>query len=72
MVEKVEMRKALGETMPVEIVAVEKTKSGKYKVKVVDDEGDAGVLYLDVPIPKGTAELTIVHKSRKEIVEKFQ
>ncbi len=56
------MRKiALGETLPVEIIKVEEVKPDKFKVTIQDDEGYVGVVYLDVEMPLGTAELKIIH-----------
>ena len=54
---------ALGETLPIEITEVIQIEGKeKYKVFFQDEEGFKGIMYLDVEIPKGTAELKIVHK----------
>jgi hypothetical protein len=54
---------ALGETLPIEIIQVSKIR-GKDKFKTVfkDDDGFSGTVYLDVGLPKGKAELKIIHK----------
>ncbi len=56
---------ALGETLPIEITEVTEVE-GKDKFKVIfrDDEGYTGIVYLDVEIPKGDAELKIVHREK--------
>lgn len=56
---------ALGETLPIEITEVTEVE-GKDKFKVIfrDDEGYTGTVYLDVEIPKGYAELKIVHREK--------
>jgi hypothetical protein len=54
---------ALGETLPIVITEVSEVKDKeKFKVTFQDDEGYTGIVYLDVEIPKGAAELKIVHK----------
>lgn len=54
---------ALGETLPIEITEVTQVEGkDKYKVFFHDEEGFEGIMYLDVEIPKGMAELKIVHK----------
>jgi hypothetical protein len=54
---------ALGETLPIEIIEVFEIEGGeKFKVSFRDDDGYEGVIYLDVDIPKGKAELKIIHK----------
>lgn len=60
----VRMKKiALGETLPIEIIdVVEITGREKFKVNFRDDDGFEGVIYLDVEIPKGKAELKVIHK----------
>ena len=56
---------ALGETLPINIILVQKIKeTGKFKVIFRDDDGLEGIIYLDVEIPKGAAELKIVHKEK--------
>lgn len=54
---------ALGETLPIEITEVTEVE-GKDKFKVIFHDGDGfvGTLYLDVEIPKGSAELKVIHK----------
>jgi hypothetical protein len=52
---------ALGETLPVKIINVEEVKPDKFKIKIQDDEGYVGVVYLDVEMPLGTAELKLIH-----------
>ncbi len=56
---------ALGETLPIEITGVSEIE-GKDKFKVIfrDEDGFEGILYLDVELPTGPAELRIVHKER--------
>lgn len=56
---------ALGETLPIEITEVSELE-GKDKFKIVfrDDDGYEGSVYLDVELPKGAAELKIVHKEK--------
>ncbi|UCE73565.1 MAG: hypothetical protein JSV56_11135 [Methanomassiliicoccales archaeon] len=57
---------ALGETLPINIIEVSEVE-GKNKFKVVfrDDDNFEGIMYLDVEIPKGAAELKIVHKEKQ-------
>ena len=60
----VNMKKiALGETLPIEITEVSEIEGkDKFKVNYRDDDGFEGTIFLDVEIPKGSAELKIVHK----------
>jgi hypothetical protein len=54
---------ALGETLPIEIIEVSEVEGKeKFKVSFRDDDGFEGVIYLDVDIPRGKAELKIIHK----------
>lgn len=54
---------ALGETLPIEIMEVSEIEGReKFKVSFRDDDGFEGIIYLDVDIPKGKAELKIIHK----------
>jgi hypothetical protein len=54
---------ALGETLPIEIIDVSEVEGGdKFRVNFRDDDGFEGVIYLDVEIPMGKAELRIIHK----------
>jgi hypothetical protein len=54
---------ALGETLPIKITEVEEVVGkNKFKVTYFDDDGFTGILYLDVELPLGDAELKIVHK----------
>ncbi|UCG68781.1 MAG: hypothetical protein JSV09_13415 [Thermoplasmata archaeon] len=54
---------ALGETLPIEITEVSKLEGrDKYKIIFRDDDGFEGMVYLDVELPIGTAELKLVHK----------
>ena len=54
---------ALGETLPIEITEVSEIEGkDKFKVNFRDDDGFEGVIYLDVEIPLGKAELKIIHK----------
>ena len=56
---------ALGETLPIDIIEVSEVEGGeKFKVVFRDDDGFTGTLYLDVEIPKGLAELKIVHREK--------
>jgi hypothetical protein len=56
---------ALGETLPINITEVSEIE-GKDKFKTIfrDDDGFEGTVYLDVELPKGAAELKIVHKEK--------
>ena len=54
---------ALGETLPINIIEVQELEEkNKFKVIFRDDDGFEGLIYLDVEIPNGKAELKIVHK----------
>ena len=54
---------ALGETLPIEITEVSEVENkAKYKIVFRDDDGFEGIVYLDVELPKGPAELKIAHK----------
>jgi hypothetical protein len=54
---------ALGETLPIEIIEVSEVEGKeKFKVSFRDDDGFEGIIYLDVDIPRGKAELKIIHK----------
>ena len=54
---------ALGETLPINIIEVLELKDkNKFKVIFRDDDGFEGLVYLDVEIPQGVAELKIVSK----------
>ncbi len=61
-------RKVLGETMPVQVISVEKGDDGKYKTMVKDDDGYESTLYLDVPLPLGSAELSISHLEKPKMI----
>jgi hypothetical protein len=60
----IDMKKiALGETLPINIIEVLELKDkNKFKVIFRDDDGFEGLVYLDVEIPPGVAELKIVSK----------
>ncbi len=62
----VKMKKiALGETLPIEITEISEVEGkNKYKISFRDDDGFEGLVYLDVELPKGAAELKIVHKEK--------
>ena len=54
---------ALGETLPINITEVSKLEGrDKYKIIFRDDDGFEGMVYLDVELPIGSAELKLVHK----------
>ncbi len=54
---------ALGETLPIDITEVTEIEGKeKFKVNYRDDDGFEGIIFLDVEIPKGKAELKIIHK----------
>ena len=54
---------ALGETLPVQITKVEKLDGReKFKVLFQDDEGDEGLIILDVEMPLGRAEIRVIHQ----------
>ena len=56
---------ALGETLPITIIEVVKIKgTDKFKITFRDDDGYEGLVYLDVELPLGEAELKIAHKEK--------
>jgi hypothetical protein len=56
---------ALGETLPIDITEVSEVEGkDKFKTTFRDDDGFEGTVYLDVELPKGPAELKIVHKEK--------
>lgn len=53
---------ALGETMPIEVTGVEYLdEKNRFRTFFRDDDGDKGVVILDVEMPLGPAELKIIH-----------
>ena len=52
---------ALGETLPMDVTAVEEVAPNRFKTTLKDDEGDTSVLYLDVKLPLGKAQIKISH-----------
>lgn len=54
---------ALGETLPITIIDVVKVEgTDKFKITFRDDDGYEGLVYLDVELPMGEAELKLAHK----------
>ena len=56
-----EKKIALGETLPMKVVAVEQLAPSRYKTFLVDDEGDQSVIFLDVELPIGDVEVRVSH-----------
>ncbi len=52
---------ALGETLPMRVVAVEEIAPSRFKTYLLDDEGDESVVFLDVRLPLGDVELGLSH-----------
>jgi hypothetical protein len=55
-------RIALGETFKADVVEVKRVEQReKFRCTIKDDDGDISILYLDIEIPVGRAELRILH-----------
>jgi len=54
-------RIALGETLPMDVIAVEPVGINRFRTTLKDDEGDVSTIYLDIELPIGRAELKIFH-----------
>ncbi|MDG6219908.1 MAG: hypothetical protein QCI38_00480 [Candidatus Thermoplasmatota archaeon] len=52
---------ALGETLPMRVVAVEEAGPSRYRTFMLDDEGNESVIYLDVKLPLGDVEVRVQH-----------
>ena len=56
-----EDRIALGETLPMTVVAVEEVAPKRFRTHLVDDEGAQSILFLDVKLPLGDVEIRVSH-----------